>query len=120
MMFDYHNAMSVREYTECKDADRREEFEKHVFENVWYKFVEHLPSEEDWYEDLGCNSIDVWYYGDNDEILCRTEELAEMIADILESISGERMAHTGYYDPEEDEKDDCVDGRTGWYYVDWD
>ena len=115
-------SMSVMDYIECGNDDRREDFENHVFENVWDRFVRHLPTEEDWAKDeqLGRNSIDVWYYEDADEILCRSEELADMIGNIIESISGEKMAHTGYYDPKEDEMDNCVDGRTGWYYVYWD
>lgn len=108
--------MNITEYINSTDADDRYDFESHVFENVWYKFVKHLPEEPD-YKD---NSIDVWYCMEADEILCRTEELCEMIADIIESISGEHEAQTGYYDPEQDEKDDCVDGRSGWYYVTYD
>ena len=112
--------MNITDYINSKDAEVRYEFESHVFEMVWSNFVKHLPTEEDWAKDYKLNSIDVWYYADTDEILCRTEDLAEMIANIIESISGEKMAHTGYYDPEEDERDDCVDCRTSWYYVDWD
>lgn len=112
--------MNITDYINSQDAEERYEFESHVFESVWANFVKNLPTEEDWFNDLGKNSIDVWYYADADEILCRSEDLAEMIANIIESISGEKLAHTGYYDPEEDERDDCVDGRTGWYYVDWD
>ena len=105
--------MNITEYINSTDAEERVDFESHVFENVWYRFVKHLPQEEDYAH----NSVDVWYYADADEILCRSEELAEMIADMLDEISGEHEAHTGYYDPDEDEKDDCVDGRTGWYVV---
>ena len=108
--------INITEYINSTDADERFDFESHVFENVWYRFVKHLPTEQDWAN----NSVDVWYYADADEILCRSEEQAERIADILDDISGEHMAHTGYYDPEQDEKDDCVDGRTGWYVVDFD
>ena len=114
--------MNITDYINSTDAEERFDFESHVFESVWYNLVKHLPQEEDWAKDeqLGRNSIDVWYYADADEILCRQEDQAEMFANILDSISGEHMAHTGYYDPEEDEKDDCVDGRTGWYYVTYD
>ena len=108
--------MNITEYINSTDAEERFDYESHVFENVWYKFVKHLPQEEDYAH----NSVDVWYYADADEILCRTEELADMISDMLDDITGEHMAHSGYYDPEEDERDDCVDGRTGWYYVDFD
>lgn len=108
--------MNITEYINSTDAEERFDYESHVFENVWYKFVKHLPQEEDW----ATNSVDVWYYAAADEILCRTEELADMIADMLDDITGEHMAHSGYYDPVEDEKSNCVDGRTGWYYVDYD
>lgn len=108
--------MNITEYINSTDADERFGFESHVFENIWYEFVKHLPTEEDWAN----NSVDVWYYEDADEILCRSEELADMVANILEGISGEHEAHIGYYDPEEDKRDDCVDDRTGWWYVDFD
>ena len=108
--------MNITEYINSTDADERYDFESHVFENIWYEFVKHLPTEEDWAN----NSVDVWYYEDADEILCRSEELADMVANILEGISGEHEAHIGYYDPEEDKRDDCVDDRTGWWYVDFD
>ena len=105
--------MNILQYTASTDADVRYDFESHIFENVWEEFIQHLPKEEDWAH----NSVDVWYYADADEILCRSEELAEMIANILEAISGERDAETGYYDPVADEEDECADGRTGWYFV---
>ena len=108
--------MNILEYVYSEDAEKRDDFESHVFENIWYEFVKHLPTEEDWAN----NSVDVWYYEDADEILCRSEELADMVANILEGISGEHEAHIGYYDPEEDKRDDCVDDRTGWWYVDFD
>jgi len=108
--------MTISEYIYCTDKQERKDYEDHVFLNVWWAFTAQLPKEEDWAN----NSVDVWYYEDADEILCRTEELAEMVADILEAISGESIAQTGYYDPEEDANDDCVDGRTGWYYVNFD
>lgn len=57
--------------------------------------------------------VDMWY--DLDAILCRTEEMAEALADWLNEFDYD--AATGYYDPEEDERDDCVDDHTGWYYV---
>lgn len=110
--------MNILQYTASTDADERYDFESHIFENVWYEFVKHLPQEADWARDK--DSISIWHYEDADEIMCRTEEIADRIADILEGISGEHEAHIGYYDPEEDEKDNCVDDRTGWWYVDFD
>lgn len=109
--------MNITQYINSTNADERYDFESHVFENVWDAFVKHLPKEPDdqW------NSVDVWFDEQGCEILCRTEELAEMIADIIEEISGEHEAHTGYYDPEEDAKELKGPFRTtGWYYVDFD
>ena len=108
--------MNITQYIYSEDAEQRYDYESHVFENVWTEFVKHLPTEADWAH----NSVNVWYYEYADEILCCTEELAEMIANMLDGISGEKQSHIGYYDPEEDERDNCVDGRTGWYYVDYD
>lgn len=53
------------------------------------------------------------------EILCDTESRAEAIADFLEAL-GFSYVRTGYYDPEEDERNGEVDSYTGWYYVDFD
>ena len=114
--------MNILEYTVCEDPAARFDFESHIFENVWYGVVEHLPTKEALDKDMeaGYNSIDIWYDSDKDEIMCRTEELANIIANIIEGISGEKEAHTGYFDPEEDERDNCVDENTGWYYVTYD
>lgn len=51
-----------------------------------------------------------------DEILTETEEQADRIADLLEAL-GFDYANTGYYDPEEDERNNEVDDRTGKWYV---
>lgn len=53
------------------------------------------------------------------ELLCKTEEQAEVIADFFEDL-GFDYVRTGYYDPVEDAKENCVDECTGWYYVDFD
>ena len=41
---------------------------------------------------------------DCDEILCDNERVAEAIADLFDSMYGDRVANTGYYDPAEDER----------------
>ena len=55
------------------------------------------------------------------EILCDTESGAEAVASHLESLyraDGEEIRLvTGYYDPEEDERNHETDRYTGWYYV---
>ena len=58
------------------------------------------------------------YWADGEEFLCDTEERADYLFDFLEALGME--PHTGYYDPEEDERSGEVDGHTGWYYVDFD
>lgn len=50
------------------------------------------------------------------DILCKTEESANAIADFLEELGFEEV-NTGYYDPEEDERCGEVDKYTGWWYV---
>ena len=57
---------------------------------------------------------------DGSMILCRREEMADAIADLIDAVEGECVANTGYYDPEADKLDNCVDEYTGWYYIDLD
>lgn len=56
-----------------------------------------------------------------DEVLCKTEHDAEVIAtwfELLYASQGENVVvKTGYYDPEEDKRNNEVDVRTGWWYV---
>ena len=62
---------------------------------------------------------DIWCNGD--EILCKTESTADALADLLESLykaQGEDVVvKTGYYDPEEDKRNNEEDRYTGWWYV---
>ena len=53
---------------------------------------------------------------DGDEILCCSEEKAEMVADFAESIMCDYVS-TGYYDPIDDMRNNEVDFRTGLWYV---
>lgn len=78
----------------------------------------------DWFDEI-CKRLrdysegDIWSAGD--EILCKTESAADAIADLIESLyrsdDEEVMVNTGYYDPEEDERNGEVDRFTGWWYV---
>ncbi len=112
--------MTIREYVDCKDPDVRQDYEEHIFENVFSHFAETLklnPAPID----TGDGSFipyDVWT--DGVEILCRDEQTADMIADFLDAVSGEHQAHTGYYDPVEDARSGETDDHTGWWYVDYD
>lgn len=102
--------MTIREYVDCKDKG----YEDRVFGNAFDEVVSRLP-----YVAPGTESkYDVWT--DGDKILCRTEALQDTVANMLDWITGENEAHTGYYDPEEDERNGEVDNHTGWYYVDYD
>jgi hypothetical protein len=56
------------------------------------------------------------YWTDGEEILCKTEEQAEVLADFFEDI-GFDYVHTGYYDPTEDERNNEVNDHTGYWYV---
>ncbi len=62
---------------------------------------------------------EVW--SDGTEILCRTESAAKAIEDLLWQLynaQGEEVTVlTGYYDPEEDERNGEADRYTGWWYV---
>ena len=79
--------------------------------NAWFAV---LPQRE-WCDDVVIKS-------DGEEILCKTQWLAELIADFIEQLTGETgSVRTGYYDPEEDAKEpNGPFDSTGWYYVDFD
>lgn len=78
----------------------------------------------DWFELISDRLRDysegeIWSTGD--EILCRTESAANTIADMFMTLyHGQRedvTINTGYYDPEEDERNHEVDRHTGWWYI---
>lgn len=56
------------------------------------------------------------FWTDGEEILCRTENQAESIADFLEDM-GFDYVQTGYYDPIIDERNNEIDDHTGYWYV---
>lgn len=81
--------------------------------------------EFDWFELIALrmrdySEGDVWCAG-GDEILCRTQEIANAIEDLLFQLyasQGEEVAIiSGYYDPCEDKRNAEEDSRTGWWYV---
>ena len=59
----------------------------------------------------------IWYPPEDDEILCETEQIANGIADLFDTLYGEPTVNTGFYDPEEDKRNGEVNDRTGYYYV---
>ena len=78
----------------------------------------------DWFQEIANRLMDysggtVWSNGC--EILCKTEDGADALADMFETLyatQGEDiLINTGHYDPEEDERNNEVDSFTGWWYV---
>ena len=68
------------------------------------------------------NYSDGIIWSDEDmEILVKTESAADTIADLitlLYRLQGEEvLVNTGYYDPEEDKRNNEEDRYTGWWYV---
>ena len=59
----------------------------------------------------------LWAYGG--EILSTSENNIEQLANYYERVYNAKPI-TGYYDPTEDERDNCVDEYTGNYYLDFD
>ena len=51
------------------------------------------------------------------EILCKTEKMANDIADRIDDLLGITDCHTHYYDPAEDTLEGCVDNLTGYWAV---
>lgn len=74
--------------------------------SVIMKFIEALPNKESPIWSLFC-----------DEVLCESEELADAVADLFDAVYGEPTVNTGYYDPEEDERNGETCRDTGWWYV---
>ena len=60
-------------------------------------------------------------WSDGNEILVKSEDAADKIADAIELLyqsQGEDiLVNTGYYDPEEDKRNNEEDRYTGWWYV---
>ena len=54
---------------------------------------------------------------DGTEILSSDQIEVEAIANLFDQLYGIGTCNTGYYDPEEDKRNDEVDAYTGLYYV---
>ena len=112
--------MNVREYVDCESKEAREDWENHIFGNIFERFISALPLNPPEVEIDGVSKVREEVWTDGIEILCADEATAERIANILDAISGEHEAHIGYYDPFEDAQNGEVDDHTGFYYVDYD
>lgn len=75
---------------------------------IWDYFIQSLT---DNYAD---NTHGFW--SDGTDILCKTEEEARGVANFLEDM-GFTSISTGYYDPDEDERNGCVDEKTGCWFI---
>ena len=84
----------------------------------------YLMKKVNWFEDItdrlrDYSEGDIWTTGN--EILCKTEEVANALADMFECLykahGEEIIVNTGYYDPVEDERNGEVDRYTGWWYI---
>ncbi len=77
------------------------------------EFMDRMPGK-------GITYSGIW--SDGHEILCKTYEQAEGVADVLSMIFFDSSSdvHTGYYDPKEDCQSGEIDDHTGWYYVNFD
>lgn len=78
----------------------------------------------DWFETITDRLRDYSYgniWTSGDEILCKTKDAANTLADMLECLyrtdGKEVVVNTGYYDPEEDRKNGGLDRYSGWWYV---
>lgn len=78
----------------------------------------------DWFSEIADRLRDysdgsVWSAGD--EILCKSESVADALADLLWQLyrsQGEDVViATGFYDPEEDKRNGEQDRFTGWWYI---
>ena len=80
---------------------------------LWKRIIDGLPSEP---------THDIW--SDGTYILCRTESIANAIADLLDSLYAGMCQNastvTGYFDPKDDAHSGETDQLTGWWYVDID
>ena len=83
-----------------------------------------MNKKNNWFEMIAKNLRDysegeIWSSGD--EILCKTESAANTLADMFTTLyrtQGEEIVvNTGYYDPEEDRRNNEVDRHTAWWYV---
>lgn len=52
---------------------------------------------------------------DGDELLVSSEDTAYAIADFFDILGFD--SHVGYYDPDEDARNNETDDHTGWWYI---
>lgn len=125
----------------CEDFDPEEDYPKleiwehgeNIFEvsgsevlKAVAKEIYRAPEEStpDWITRLleslpNCQEKTIW--SDGEEILVRTESAANAVADLIEQLykseGKDVLVNTGYYDPEEDQRNNEKDEYTGWWYI---
>lgn len=57
-----------------------------------------------------------WATWDDTEILSADGAAIERLADLFDDLYGESTTVTGYYDPDDDRRNNEVNERTGYYY----
>lgn len=128
----YEDDQSDWKYTETLSIEELAEVLKEVYtdDTGMEPDGEDTPIQEesttkDWYEEILCLFIDRPNYNikvAGDTILCRTEDVANAVAEIIERLYAAQdedvQICTGYYDPEEDARSGETDELTGWHYVD--
>jgi len=84
-------------------------------EIFWQLVSNMLPEQGEFHNDLHTHYT---FFQDGDQILCRNEAKLNALVDLFDDIG--LTSVTGYYDPEEDKKNNCVDSLTGFYYLELD
>lgn len=72
--------------------------------DIWDILYDGMPSDPK-------ENCDFW--GDAEQIFCRTEEQANILADMLNKLIPGRKVAVGHYD----DSNDFRDKFSGWYYV---
>lgn len=115
----FYDLENIREEIVVRSPILDYEDEDYPLEKAWefiQGLIDKLPNV--WQHDVDWAEIKVATNGD--ELLFKYESDCEYVADLLDwyLFDGDEC-YTGYYDPEEDERDNYVDANTGWYYIDW-
>ena len=76
-----------------------------------------LPNIYDSYVDDDFKATHFLTNADGTEILSTEESEVEALANLFDQLYGVGTVNTGYYDPEEDKRNNEVDAYTGLYYV---
>ncbi len=88
-------------------------------EHLVEQMIQHLPREPRSYE----VNDDPGFWTNGTDILCPSEVECEAVADFIEDVLREESTmtvHTGYYDPDEDDRSGERDHCTGFHYIDFD